>query len=149
MKDKKTCSLIFCLFFLSFVIGIIGCEPLEAITDTYADIVDVVSSEDNDGNQEVGKVIGTATFTGPNSVGVSYTVLNKNGEFIKDNTPVICSIFSVDDNATEFQITEKTTSGQISGCGITNAGIAESFIATATSEGISSEPISFTLGPEA
>jgi hypothetical protein len=148
MKDKNTCSLVFYLFFLAFVIGIIGCEPFEAITDTYADIVDTVAPDDNDGDQEVGRVIGTATFTGPNTVSVSYTVLNKNGEFIKDNTPVVCSIFSVDDNATEFQLTEKTTSGQVSGCGITNAGVAESFIATAVTEGISSEPISFTLGPE-
>ena len=127
---------------------ILGCNPIEAITDTYGEVVDIVTSEDNDDNLVVGQVIGLATFTSPNSVAVSYTVLNKLGEPIKDDTAVLCSIFSVDDNAFEFQQTESTVSGQVSRCGISNAGIAESFIATATSGGISSEPINFTLGPD-
>ncbi len=134
-------------FFCSiFLILLCACNPIEAITDTYADIVEEVSSDDNNDDTAVGQVIAQAAFTSPNSVTVTVAVTNKLGNLIRDNTEVNCSFFSIDDGFVNLEFTEPTVSGQTT-CTFTNGGVAETFTFTATSEGVSSNTLTFTLGP--
>jgi hypothetical protein len=129
-----------------FFLVIQGCNPIEAISDTFSGIVDEVSSEDDDGDLIVGQVLTQASFTTSATVSFSITVLSKAGSLIKDDTLVNCRYTRPSTGAVIIEFEESTVSGLVS-CGLTNdtstREIALNFIATA--EGVSSDVTSITL----
>lgn len=127
-----------------------GCEPLEAITDTYSDIINEVSSDGNDDNLAVGKVLVQPSFTSATNVTMTVTVLNKEGNFIRDDTEVKCTFTNNNFNNFSFDFNESTTSGTI-GCSTNNTEgtLPFSFTFVATAGGVSSDPVILTLPPGA
>ncbi|GEM_PF-1370728 len=129
-----------------FFFSIQGCNPIEAISDTFSGIVDEISSEDNDDDLIVGQVLTQASFTTSATVSFSITVLSKAGSLIKDDTLVNCRYTRPSTGAVIIEFEESTVSG-LASCGLTNDAstqeIALNFIATA--EGVSSDVIFVTL----
>lgn len=140
MKKKKASSLAFCLFFLILIIGNIGCEPLEAITDTYANIIEGVTPEDDNKEETVGTVSMTLISSVTNVDDFTITVLNLNGDRLVRPVEVNC-IFT--DNNTQQVVsttTGTTTDGQTT-CSLINGGTSFIFYtAVATAEGVTSSP---------
>ncbi len=138
------------IFLSIFILLFQGCEPLEAITDTYSDIIDEVSSDGNDDNLAVGQVIVEPSFTSGTAVTMTVTVLNKEGNFIRDDTEVKCIFTNSEVPEFFFDFIERTISGTVV-CNTNNTAGTSPFPISfvATSEGVSSDPIAITLPPGA
>jgi hypothetical protein len=145
------CSILRKWIFLSiFILIFQGCEPLEAITDTYADVVDEFTEDDNNDESEVGQVLVSPNFPAATQVFFDITVLTKAGTLVKDDTAVKCFFTNTDFPDFSFDFDVLTTSG-VTSCGTNNTEgtIPFNFIFVAVVEGVSSETSAFTIPPGA
>jgi hypothetical protein len=135
-----------CIFILIFQ----GCEPLEAITDTYADVIDEFTEDDNNDESEVGQVLVSPNFPSATQVFFDITVLTKAGTFVKDDTAVKCFFTNTDFPDSSFDFDVLITSG-VTSCGTNNTEgtIPFNFTFVAVVEGVSSETSAFTIQPGA
>jgi hypothetical protein len=147
MKKKKIYSLIYCLFFLALLIGNTGCEPLEAITDVYADIVDGVAPEDENKEENVGEVALTANTFANTTTTYDIAVFNQLGNRLVRPVEVTC-VFT--DKATDT-VASSTTGVTVDGrttCSFVNGSeVFVFYFVVATAEGVSSPPTNVFLGP--
>jgi hypothetical protein len=136
---------IYCAVSLILVLLIVNCNPIEAITDTFADVVDEVSSDGNDDNLVVGQILTQASFTSPGDIAVSVTVLSKAGSPIKDDTEIKC-LFTEPSSGSFIEFNVQTVSG-VNSCNLTNMGnpfpTTQTFVATVG--GVSSNTLTYTL----
>jgi hypothetical protein len=140
MKDKILFYLVNYFLFMILVFGNIGCNPIEAITDTYADIVEDVFPEDDKKDDTVGSL--SVTFLEQvgfaNAATATVTVLDQNGDRLVRSVRVDCTFTNRDTNEIVSQTTGVTVDGQ-STCSVVNASeFSISFIGTATAEGVTS-----------
>jgi hypothetical protein len=144
---KKTSSLFFCLFFLALLIGNTGCKPLEAITDTYAEIIDGVAPEDENKEENVGEVTLTANTFADSVTTYDVTVFNQLGNRLVRPVEVTC-VFT--DKATQT-VVSSTTGVTVDGrttCSFVNGSeVFVFYFVVATAEGVSSPPTNVFLGP--
>ncbi len=147
MKKKKAYSLIYGLFFLALLIGNTGCEPLEAITDAYADIVDDIGPDDDNNEETVGTVSMTLISSFTNVDDFTITVLNLNGDRLTRPVAVTC-IFT-DKNTQEIvSTTTASTVDSQATCSFINGSTSFiSYIAVATAEGVTSDSSNLFVEP--
>jgi len=147
MKKKKTSGLAFGLFFLALVVGCMGCEPLEAITDTYAEIIDGVAPEDENKEESVGAVSMALISSFTSVDDFTITVFNQNGDRLTRPVEVNC-IFT--DNNTE-QVASSTTAATVDSqttCSFINGSTSFiSYTAVAIAEGVTSDPSTLFVAP--
>lgn len=138
-----------CIFLSIFILLLQGCEPIEAITDTYGAVIDEFTEEENNDELEVGQVLVQPSFTSATAVTMTVTVLNKAGTLIRDDTEVKC-IFTDTEFNTFFDFNELTTSGTV-GCGTNTTESTTSFPISfvAVAGGVTSDPVILTLPPGA
>ena len=140
-------NLLFCAIALLFALVNINCDPIEAITDTYADIVDEVLPDDENTEENVGKVIINVPATGTgNTITTTVTVLNQVGNIIPRIVAVDCTFTDVATNAVVTQSQGATTDG-IATCNAVNGGsLGVTVSHVAVSEGVSSQAQIFFIG---
>jgi hypothetical protein len=129
-----------------FVLNNISCNPIEAITDTYADIVDEVLPDDENKEENVGEVIISGITLSTNTVTSTVTVLNQLGNAIPRIVGIGCTFTDLSDNTIISQTSGVTTDG-IGECNAINGtslGLTVSQVAI--SEGVSSQAQIFFLG---
>jgi hypothetical protein len=134
------------IFLSIFILIFQGCEPLEAITDTYGDIVDEFTEDDNNDESEVGQVLVSPNFPSATQAFFDVTVLTKAGTLVKDDTAVKCFFNNTDFPEFSFDFDVLTTSG-VTSCGTNNTEgtIPFNFTFVAVVEGVSSDTTAITL----
>ncbi len=138
MNHKILFCQVYYLLFLTFAVGIIGCNPIEAITDTYANIIDEVIPEDENIEETISSV--NFTLNGGTTTTAEFlaTVLNSNGDRITRPVQVICTFTNVNTQALVTQSTSITTNGQAT-CSIFNGDVnGINFSGFATAGGVNS-----------
>jgi hypothetical protein len=129
----------YCAIALVFALSNISCDPIEATTDTYADIVDEILPDDENKEENVGQVIINVPATGTgNTIATTVTVLNQLGNLIPRIVAVNCTFTDLSTNGIITQTSGATTDG-IAQCNALNGstlGVTVSQVAV--SEGVSS-----------
>lgn len=139
--------MVFCVIALVFVLSNISCDPIEAITDTYGEIVDEILPDDENKEENVGKVIIGLTSTGTgNTAESTVTVLNQLGNLINRVVKVDCTFTNISTNTVLTQTQGFTTDG-VAQCNAINGGsLGVSVTQVAVAEGISSQTQVFFIG---
>jgi hypothetical protein len=146
-KNGKLYYLLFCAFAVVFALNNINCNPIEAITDTYGDIVDEILPEDENKEENVGQVIINVPATGAgNTIATTVTVLNQLGNLMPRIVGVNCTFTDLSTNLIITQTSGATTDGiaQCNAVNGTSLGITASQVAV--SEGVSSQAQIFFIG---
>lgn len=146
-KNEKLYYLLLCAFVVVFALNNISCNPIEAITDTYGDIVDEVLPNDENKEENVGQVIINVPATGSgNTIATTVTVLNQLGNLMPRVVGVSCTFTNLSTNALVTQTSGATTDG-VAQCNAVNGdslGVTVSQVAV--SEGVSSQAQIFFIG---
>ncbi len=126
-------------FLVSFLVFLyIGCSPLEAITDTYSDIVGEVLPEDENIEETISSVNFTLNGGTTTTAEFLVTVLNSNGDRVLRPVEVLCTFTNVNTQAVVTQNSNITTNGQAS-CSVFNGDLnGINFTGFATAEGVNS-----------
>jgi hypothetical protein len=129
-----------------FILIFQGCNPIEAITDTYADVVDEFTEDDNNDESTVGQVLVSPNFPSATQAFFDVTVLTKAGTLVKDDTAVKCFFTDTEFPEFSFDFDVLTTSG-VTSCGTNNTegALPFSFTFVAVVEGVSSDTTAITL----
>jgi len=146
-KNGKIYYFLFCTFAVVFALSNISCDPIEAITDTYGDIVDEVLPDDENTEENVGQVIINVPATGTgNTISTTVTVLNQLGNLIPRIVPVSCTFTDIATSEIITQTSGATTDG-IAQCNAVNGGsLGVTVSQVAVSEGVSSQAQFFFIG---
>jgi hypothetical protein len=147
MKNEKIYYLFFCMFAAVLALSNISCEPIEAITDTYADIVDEILPEDENKEENVGEVIINVPATGTgNTIATTVTVLNQLGNLMPRIVAVNCTFTDVATNSVITETSGATTDGVAQCNAINGSSLGVTVSQVAVSEGVSSQAQIFFIG---
>jgi hypothetical protein len=145
-KNRKLHYLWYCALALVFALSNISCDPIEAITDTYADIVDEVLPEDENKEENVGQVLISGVTLATNTVSTTVTVLNQLGNLIPRVVGIDCTFTNLSTNAIVAQTSGITTDG-VGNCNAINGGsLGVTVSQVAVTEGVASQAQVFFLG---
>jgi len=146
-KNGKIYHLLFCVIAAVFALSNISCDPIEAITDTYGDIVDEILPEDENKEENVGQVIINVPATGAgNTIATTVTVLNQLGNLMPRVVGVNCTFTDLSTNLVITQTSGATTDG-IAQCNAVNgSSLGVTVSQVAVSEGVSSQAQVFFIG---
>ncbi len=146
-KNRNLYFWLFCAFGLVLALGNISCDPIEAITDTYGEIVDEIAPNDENKEENVGQVIINVPATGTgNTITTTVTVLNQLGNLMPRIVAVECTFTDVATNFVVTQTSGATTDG-VAECNAVNGGALGITVSQiAVSEGVSSQAQVFFIG---
>jgi hypothetical protein len=145
-KNRKLHYLWCCALALVFALSNISCDPIEAITDTYGDIVDEILPDDENKEENVGEVIISAITLATNTVTSTVTVLNQLGNVIPRVVGIDCTFTDVATNGIIAKTSGVTTDG-IGECNAINGtSLGLTISQVAVSEGVSSQTQVFFIG---
>ncbi len=146
-KNGKLNYLLFCAFVAVFALNNINCNPIEAITDTYGDIVDEILPEDENKEENVGQVIINVPATGTgNTIATTVTVLNQLGNLMPRIVGVNCTFTDVATNLVITQTSGATTDGVAQCNAVNGSSLGVTVSQVAVSEGVSSQAQVFFIG---
>ena len=129
-----------CLLFFAFATVNIGCDPIEAITETYADIVEDIGPKDDNKEETVGTVSMTLISSLTNVDQFTVTVLNLNGGRLTRPVEVTCTFTDNNTQTIASETSGSTVDGQTLCSFINGSPNFVFYTGVATAEGVTSTP---------